>query len=55
MTAWHDALASHAEALLRLSYSCNQADVAEEIRRIAHALSALAGSHQQPGGEPRSG
>lgn len=42
MTALHDELKSHAAALLQLSYACKEEEIAEEIRKIAYALMALA-------------
>jgi len=37
-----NALQTHAAALVRLSYACKEWEIAEEIKKIAHALSALA-------------
>lgn len=38
----YDELRSHAATLLRLSYACKEEKMAEEIRKVAYALFALA-------------
>jgi hypothetical protein len=41
-THTQNALQTHAAALLKLSYVCKELETAEEIKKIAHALLALA-------------